>query len=325
MTDDDHLDIPEFLRRQKDGSLSPSVQPQPSQVARPAPPKVSPMPEAEPVAVVQTIAPSEVAERAERRKLAKQSKRLGNMKANLEMKSIPPAFRRWDQRTSKWYDSRIVDRQKLLAAAARLGIKLENTEMEKFTILAYNKDTIIERGRTSLPATASDFEVQAKLQAAAKRAGLRKIDKLEVINPDGTVAETWTVDFENKMLHKSGAELSIPATAPQPEGEQETTEMASTAKKKSTAKKAAKKKATSNARKAAGNGSGKPRGVGVIATIIDTIKRDRGASQDEIVAVLVKKFPDRGEDAMRATVKIQANKNAKKKDKDDKRGLVYYG
>lgn len=201
--------------------------------------------------------------------------------------------------------------------------------MEKFTILAYHQDQQITRGKTSLPATATDFEVQAKLQAAAKRAGLRKIDKLEVVNPDGTVSETWTVDFENKTLHKVGAELSIPATPPasaEPApAEQETTKMASTAKKKATAKKAAKKKSSANARKAAGNGSGKPRGVGVIATIVDTIKRDRGASQDEIVAVLTKKFPDRGEDQMRATVKIQANKNAKKKEKDEKRGLVYYG
>ncbi len=194
---------------------------------------------------------------------------------------------------------------------------------DKLTIQAYHQDQAIERGKTTLPATADASTLQAKLQAAAKRAGLRKIDKIDVINPDGTVAETWTVDFENKVLHKSGAELSIPATPPAKDaGEQEKKPMA----KKATAKKAAKKKATSNARtKAKSNGEGKGRGVGVIATIVDTIGRSKGASQDEIVEVLVKKFPDRGEDQMRATVKIQANKNAKKKEKDEKRGLVYYG
>lgn len=198
--------------------------------------------------------------------------------------------------------------------------------MTKLTIRAFHQDQEIVRGKTSLPATASELEIQAKLQAAAKRAGIRKIDRLDVLNPDDTVLESWTVDFENKTLHKTGAELSIPATPPvqeAPAGEQETTEMARPAKKKVAAKKVAKKKAASNSRKAAGNGGG--RGVGVIAAIVEGISRKQGASQDELVTILTKKFPDRDAEGMRGTVKIQANRNAKKKEKDEKRGLVYYG
>jgi hypothetical protein len=62
----------------------------------------------------------------------------------------------------------------------------------------------------------------------------------------------------------------------------------------------------------------------VIATIIDCISKDRGATADEIVAVLVKAFPDREADGMRKTVLIQANKNCTSKEMDEKRGLIYY-
>lgn len=305
----DDLDIPEFLRRQSDAwNDLPAPQPKPKPVPAPTP-----------VAVVSTIEPTEF----EVRKKIKTERRLGRMKTNLELSSIPAAFRRWDQRRSRWYDERIVIRQKLIAFANRHGITLENDDMDKLTIIPYNNDDAIERGRTQLKATAADFEVQAKLVKAANRAGLRKITRVDVVNPDGTVRESWTVDLENKLLQKVGAELTVPTTTPVT-NEQETEEMAATPKKKAAAKKTAKKKAVSNARtKTASNGA--TRGPGVIATIVETIKRDRGASQDEIVAVLVKKFPDRTEDAMRGTVKIQANKNAKKKEKDDKRGLVYYG
>jgi hypothetical protein len=41
--------------------------------------------------------------------------------------------------------------------------------------------------------------------------------------------------------------------------------------------------------------------------------------------VLVKEFPERQTDSMRKTVLIQANKNCKSKDRDDKRGVVYFG
>jgi hypothetical protein len=43
-----------------------------------------------------------------------------------------------------------------------------------------------------------------------------------------------------------------------------------------------------------------------------------------MLAVLVKAFPDREADGMRKTVLIQANKNCTSKERDEKRGLVYY-
>lgn len=66
------------------------------------------------------------------------------------------------------------------------------------------------------------------------------------------------------------------------------------------------------------------KGPGVIKTIVETISRDRGATTEECLAVLVKEFPDREADGMRKTVLIQANKNCTSKERDDKRGLVYY-
>jgi hypothetical protein len=66
------------------------------------------------------------------------------------------------------------------------------------------------------------------------------------------------------------------------------------------------------------------KGPGVITTIIDCISKDRGATADEMVAVLVKAFPDREADGMRKTVLIQANKNCTSKETDEKRGLIYF-
>src|SRR5437899_10106614 len=51
------------------------------------------------------------------------------------------------------------------------------------------------------------------------------------------------------------------------------------------------------------------KGVGIIAKIIETISRDRGASIDEIVAVLSKHHPDRDEAGMAATARVQALAN----------------
>jgi hypothetical protein len=63
---------------------------------------------------------------------------------------------------------------------------------------------------------------------------------------------------------------------------------------------------------------------GVIATIIDCISKEKGATADEIAAVLVKAFPDRDADGMRNTVLIQANKNCTSKEIEEKRGRVYF-
>jgi hypothetical protein len=63
----------------------------------------------------------------------------------------------------------------------------------------------------------------------------------------------------------------------------------------------------------------KAKGPGVIATVMDTISRDKGATAEAIVAVLVKAFPDRKPDGMRKTVIIQANKNCTSKETDEKR------
>jgi hypothetical protein len=70
------------------------------------------------------------------------------------------------------------------------------------------------------------------------------------------------------------------------------------------------------------NGAAKP---GVIATIIATISRDRGASKSEILKILSEKFPDRELDSMARTIGIQAPKNCTSKEDDEKRsGVVYF-
>jgi hypothetical protein len=94
-------------------------------------------------------------------------------------------------------------------------------------------------------------------------------------------------------------------------------------KKKAPAKKSAKKpaaKKTGSTKRAVSV----PKKEGVIASIIEIISRERCASTAEILEVLVKKFPDRDADGMKATIRIQANRNATSKERDEKRGLVYF-
>lgn len=132
---------------------------------------------------------------------------------------------------------------------------------------------------------------------------------------------------------KPAADQASSAEVSSSDAVKEVTTMATTAKKsaakkpaKSKAKKVVKKAAKkSGAKKAVKAKSDKPRGPGVIATIIETIGRANGASANEILEVLVKKFPDREPDSMRKTVMIQANKNAKSKERSEKRGVIYYG
>ena len=70
-------------------------------------------------------------------------------------------------------------------------------------------------------------------------------------------------------------------------------------------------------------GAAKPKGPGVISIIIEMISREEGASKDEILKILVKKFPDRDPDGMSKTIIIQANRNKSSKEQDEKRGIVF--
>ena len=67
------------------------------------------------------------------------------------------------------------------------------------------------------------------------------------------------------------------------------------------------------AKKVGSTAAAKPKGPGVIETIIATISRERGASADEVLEILKGKFPDRDPDGMRRTIGIQAPKNCTSK------------
>lgn len=71
-----------------------------------------------------------------------------------------------------------------------------------------------------------------------------------------------------------------------------------------------------------------PKGEGVIGTILQCLQRKDGASVQEIFSTLKKKFKQKG-DSMLTTIRIQVCSLPKrysftmKKQKDEKRGLVY--
>jgi hypothetical protein len=265
-------------------------------------------------AFVPTVEP-EFAKTIEEKKKAKTAKRITDLKTKLEWKSIPEQFRRWDPRRGKFVDERVDDKRRLEKAAEQLGVTLttENDEMAKLDIVPYTEGQTlpVTRAKTTVKVDAPEWELHAKIRQAGIRAG-KKLERVEVVDPEGLVTSTWLLDKESNLLTNGPVTIAMKSETSDAT-EQEKPTMA----KKARATKAPKKKSS--------NGSGKPKGPGVIATIIETMQRDRGASADEIVAVLVKKFPDRKAKSMLSTVKIQANRNAKKKDKDDKRGIVYYG
>jgi len=176
----------------------------------------------------------------------------------------------------------------------------ETSDMPKLTVTPYAADgKALERGKTSMNANATQEEIDAKIQFAAKRAGKRTV-RVEVTDKDGFVSATWTAPEA----------LQAP-TATEPTA---TTESAVSTKKTKTAKKT---KAV-----AAANGAGKK--PGVISTILEMLNRATGVTVEEALDRLKTKFPERERDAMRTTCKIQLARHSKSKDKTEGRGLIYY-
>ncbi len=107
-------------------------------------------------------------------------------------------------------------------------------------------------------------------------------------------------------------------------------ESPSTAPKK-TKKKAAKKSAKKSAKKAAKKSDGEKKGgkVGICDQILRECQKEGGATVQEIVDSLAKKFPDRDADKMRSTVQHQVRDLPTKhgfemkKNREEGRGLVY--
>lgn len=71
-------------------------------------------------------------------------------------------------------------------------------------------------------------------------------------------------------------------------------------------------KETKSQKAASGGQKGGNRGPGVIATIIETLKAEKPLSKEDILAELVKKFPDRDPEKMKVTVSAQCYRLRKK-------------
>jgi hypothetical protein len=93
---------------------------------------------------------------------------------------------------------------------------------------------------------------------------------------------------------------------------------------KKSAKKTAAKKSTKKPVAVSKKAGVSAKGPGVIATIVETISREKGASAAECLEVLKKAFPDRNPDGMIKTIRIQAARNATSKERVEERGLVYF-
>lgn len=236
-------------------------------------------------------------------KKAKQARHFAKLKASKAAKERREAqdaeeLRKYEER----YENAWVEYETII-------MKEESAVRKAIRVFVEGQDTPYDRAKTSVPADAGEAIVQQKVRGAAIRAGVKKVTRVEVLSPEGEVVETWKAGEDKTSLLNSATSTAIPlvSAVEQPEEGQMATKKS---KSKSKAKKA--------------NGTGAKKGPGVIATIIETMKRDRGATIEEMVGVLKGKFPSRSVKGMTSTCKIQAAKNAKKKDKDEKRGLVYF-
>jgi hypothetical protein len=157
--------------------------------------------------------------------------------------------------------------------------------------------------------------VHAEMEGAKDRHGNMLPDELNARYK--TVAERELKKF-----------LQQPASD-DPEPDASTTESPDEGKEDSMATKTKGKKAAKAKTKKANGGAGAIRKVGVIDVIKHELCKERGASTTEIHAKLVEKFPDRDPEGMLSTVRVQVNRLAKAlkitKERDEKRGLVYYG
>jgi len=170
----------------------------------------------------------------------------------------------------------------------------EDKMATKLIVTPYDANgLVLARGKTSVAENATQEMINAKVNYAFHRAG-KKATRVE-LTKDGAIHSAYPlVDFGPKPVEEQTAH----------EGPEQEADMAK--------KKATKKKAT---------GERKP---GVIACIVELISRPQGATIDQMIAVLTKKFPDRKAKSMTSTCKIQANKNATTKDKNKDGAVVYY-
>jgi hypothetical protein len=201
----------------------------------------------------------------------------------------------------------------------------EEKNMKKWKITCYNAaNEVITRGSTSTPADTGQVELFAKMGAAYHRCAADTVNKVVVTDDDGEIIRTWekgqNAEFPKPDPAAAPAPKRLADTAKEDNKKKPAAAKPAKGKGKATAKKAAAKPAA----KSAGKKDGPIKKVGVIDTIVSTMKSKNGASIEEIVAVLKKKFPDRDEKGMTSTARIQANKKCSHKEKDDVRGLLYF-
>lgn len=192
---------------------------------------------------------------------------------------------------------------------------------------AHANEPEVNEARQKLEAEIAEEKRQAALRRIARmkeRKAIRELPKNSVwdgsrgrwVTPDQLQATTRkrvkrALDDYARVF---GNGKSAPAAA---DVEELTKKVSDTMTKAKTSKKpAAKKPAKAKGKKPEG------RGVGIIDEIKRLMSRANGASSDEIMIALGEKFPDRKPNI--GTVRIQTSKNQTHKEKDEKRGIVYY-
>lgn len=177
---------------------------------------------------------------------------------------------------------------------------------KRWKVIPYDGNgEIIQRGVTSVEEGVEQVQLIGKLAHAFHRCAKGSVKRIVVHDAAEGVIRQWEAGVDNPL--------------PEPEPPEKKDKPEPPAAKKPAGKVAkGKTKVLVNAKVV------KARGTGVLATIGEMITAKGGASIDEIVAQLEKRFPERRSEGMRTTAKVQVKRQGAEKREDSKRGTVWY-
>jgi len=138
----------------------------------------------------------------------------------------------WSTKYSRWENPQEKNLQSPFKQSNALSITQEDT-MPRLTILPYDiNSNVINRGKTSINASATSEQIDAQIAHAIKRGGAGRVASVEVTDNAGNVVRAWStsnhsVKLSELVVPKEQPAEPAPAPAPvAPAAETETDDMA---------------------------------------------------------------------------------------------------
>lgn len=233
--------------------------------------------------------------------------RLSNLRAKKQREKIDTTGMRWDARRCKFVPDHSQPKE---------------DQTMKWNVACFDASgALIQKGTTTIPASSSPEDVQDAIARMFHRCDAGSVQRIAVTAAEGQVISEWTAgidaDPDKPAAKKPAPSLDKTIKKAAAKGAKRGEKAAAKGKTATKGKTAAKGKAPKAAKSADGSG------VGVIGSIIELARRSEGATIEEFVKALKKRFPDRDEKSMTGTVRTQVGRQKMTKTEDAKRGVVY--